>query len=300
MSDEGAQPIVAICNPAAGGVGNGAFTAALDVLRSGAEVAVVTLDHPSQLGEVMSRYGGHKPVVIGGDGSLHTVIQFLYHRRLLDTVTLGLIPMGTGNDFARGVGIPLDPVRAAEVVLRGQERRLDLLVDDTGGVVVNALHLGVGAQGSREAAPLKPRLGRFAYPIGAVIAAFRAQGWLVKVTVDGAVVADGRRRILMIGVGNGTSIGGGTPLSPHAVPDDGLVDVMVSFAVGRIARVVYGILLKLGRHISYSQVVTRRGRTVTVSGEAVPLNTDGELTDGVQKRTWRVRPGAWRLTVPRI
>ncbi len=144
---------------------------------------------------------------------------------------VGLIPMGTGNDLARSLGIPLDPCEAVEVVLRGRERPMDLLVAGDGTIVVNAVHVGVGALAAEEATPLKPLLRRVAYAAGALLAGVRAKGWHLRVRADGRTIADGRRRILMVGVGNGTSIGGGTPLTPQARPDDGLADVVVSFAV---------------------------------------------------------------------
>ena len=111
-------------------------------------------------------------VVCGGDGSVHAVVAAL-HRAGAAGPPVGLIPLGTGNDLARALGLPLDPAAAARVVLDGRPRTLDLLVDDAGGMVVNAVHLGVGAEAARQAAALKPRLGRLAYLVGGVSAGLR-------------------------------------------------------------------------------------------------------------------------------
>ena len=72
---------------------------------------------------------------------------------------LGLIPLGTGNDFARALGIPLDPIEAAESLVEGAVRPMDLLIDEVGQIVVNQVHLGAGAEAGRRGAPWKERLG---------------------------------------------------------------------------------------------------------------------------------------------
>jgi hypothetical protein len=177
-------------------------------------------------------------VVAGGDGSLHLVVQHLHRRGELDDADLALVPLGTGNDLARALDIPLDPLAAAELALRGTPRPLDLVVDDDGGVTVNAVHLGIGAEAAQRSARLKGLLGPLAYPLGAVAAGFRSTGTQLRVEVDGKVLVDDR--VLMVGIANGPGIGGGTALHPRAVVDDGLVDVMVSTATGPFARVRFG------------------------------------------------------------
>ena len=112
------------------------------------------------------------------------------------------------------------------------------------------------------------------------------------------MVADGHRRSLMVGVGNGRGIGGGTELLPTALPDDGLLDVLVSYATGPFARARYGAALAAGSHLQDRDVRWARGRSVTVSGEPAGVNADGELGDEVTSRTWTVEPGAWSLVRP--
>ncbi|MDQ4092576.1 MAG: lipid kinase, partial [Actinomycetota bacterium] len=211
---------------------------------------------------------------------------------------IGLVPLGTGNDFARTVGIPLTAAAAAHVVLQGSPLEVDLLTDDAGGVVINAVHLGIGAESAREGEPLKPVLGMLAYRIGALLAGLRSPGWPVQVSVDGATITDGNRRVLQIGVLNGRTIGGGTPLAPQAELDDGLADVVVSTAVGPMARMRYAWLLRQGKHSEHPDVVLTRGRRVELAGPPMPINSDGELGDGVSHRKWTVRPRAWRVLAP--
>jgi diacylglycerol kinase family enzyme len=251
---------------------------------------------PEELDAALDRLDGRVLAVAGGDGSLHLTVKRLHARGELADTDLGLIPLGTGNDLARALGLPLDPAEAARVVLEEPSRPLDLLQDSDGELVVNAVHVGVGADAAQAASRLKSRLGPLAYPLGAVVAGLRSTGWRLKVTVDGVVVSDGPT--LMVGVGNGRGIGGGTPLLPHARPDDGLLDVVVSRATGPLTRLRYGAALSRGTHLASPLVGSTRGRTVTVEGEPVGANADGELSGPATRRTWTVQPGAWSMRRP--
>ncbi|SET09246.1 diacylglycerol/lipid kinase family protein [Nonomuraea wenchangensis] len=296
-----ARRLLAMGNPAAGGDDEATRRAVLDVLGGGADVVFHALERPDDLDRALAEHPDREPVVLGGDGTLHRVVAALLARGELESRPVGLIPMGTGNDLARTLGIPLEPADAARVVLDGAPRPLDLLVEDAPGrgIVLNAVHVGVGAEASRRATPLKPVLRRAAYAAGALLAGVRSKGWRLRVRVDDELVADGRRRVLMVGVGNGASIGGGTPLTPDARPDDGLADVVVSYAVSPWGRLAYGVLLRLGRHPERDDVATFRGRAVVVEGEPVPANADGELCPPAPHRSWTLRPAAWRVVAPR-
>ena len=268
--------------------------AAVEVL--GAELALCTA--PDDLEHALDRLDGRTLVIAGGDGSLHLAVTKLHLRGELERTRIGLVPLGTGNDLARALDIPLDPAEAAVLVRDGEGRRTDRVLDDVGGIVVNAAHVGIGADAAEHAGALKPRLGPAAYPIGALRAGLRSTGWRLKVEVDGRLVSDDHRRTLMVGIGNGRGIGGGTPLLPSALVDDGLLDVMVSKATGPFARIRFGAALTSGEHLSDPQVRFARGRSVTVSGEPVGVNSDGETGVEVRRRTWTVSPGAWTLVRP--
>jgi diacylglycerol kinase (ATP) len=196
------------------------------------------------------------------------------------------------------------------VVLGGEVRTVDLLVDDTGRVVVNSVHVGAGAQASRRGTRWKQRLGaigvgkvnlgRFGYPIGAVQAAIRPPSLHLRVEVDGVVVNDLDRPLLMVAVGNGRSVGGGTELTPEADAADGRADVMVSRSVGPLAKVGYAVRLVRGEHHERDDVLYLRGRTVSVTGEEFYCSTDGEVSGPERQRTWRLEPAAFSMVLPRI
>ena len=292
--------LLLLANAAAGSADREAVEAARATLAATGDVELATPRGPDELDRALDRLDGRRLVVAGGDGSLHLVVHRLRRRGELAAADLALVPLGTGNDLARSLGIPLEPGAAAELARSGQPYPLDLLVDDAGGTAVNAVHLGIGAQAAQAASGLKPRLGPVAYPVGAVLAGLRARGWRLRVEVDGRVVSRGRRRVLMVGIGNGPGIGGGTPLLPHARPDDGLLDVMVCFATGPVARARFGAALRDGRHLASRQVRSTRGRVVTVRGGPAPVNADGEVGEQVLGRTWRVEAAAWALVRPRL
>ncbi|MGQ0575224.1 MAG: diacylglycerol/lipid kinase family protein [Pseudonocardia sp.] len=292
-------PLLVLSNANAGGADDEVLDEVLAVLREGgSDVVAAAPAGPDELGAALDRHPRHRPVAVGGDGSLHALVAALHRRGELARRVVGLVPLGTGNDFAGCLRIPENPVEAARIVRAGRERTLDLLVDDAGDVVVNVVHLGVGAQANRDGSPLKPVLGPVAYLVGALLAGVRSPGWPLRVVVDGRVVADGRRRVLQVGIGNGRTIGGGTPLTPDAVPDDALADVIVSTATGPAARLRYGRMLRDGRHGALPGVTVTRGRVVEVSGPDTPVNSDGELGEPVTRRTWTLHPAAWRITVP--
>ena len=97
-----------------------ALDVALGVLREDADVEVADTSNPGELDGVLHRAGCRAIVVAGGDGSLHAVVTALHRRHELAKRTLGLIPLGTGNDFARTLDIPLDPGEAAAALLERQ------------------------------------------------------------------------------------------------------------------------------------------------------------------------------------
>ncbi len=296
-----------IANAAAGRAEDDPVEAAVAVLRAHGPTEVARTADADELDSVLDGAEGRTVVVVGGDGSIHAVVGALFARGQLASTSLALVPLGTGNDLARSLGLPLAPHEAAAVVTRGRPRRLDLIVDDGGGVVVNVVHAGLGAEAAASADSMKDRLGPLAYPAGALVAGARERGWDLTVTVDGRPVElddtsasdrPGATRVLMVAVANGTSIGGGTPIAPTAVPDDGLVDVIVSFATGPLARLGYAAALREGTHLDRADVVHRRGEVVRIAGEAVRHNADGELTGELAERTYRVEPSAWSLVVP--
>jgi diacylglycerol kinase (ATP) len=293
--------VLLVTNELAGRAEHDAVAAAAAVLEAAGPVEWLACHVPGDLDAILDRRGERAIVVVGGDGSLHTVLGTLWRRGETADCPVGLIPLGTGNDFARGVGIPLDPVAAADLIVAGHARPADLITDDGGGVVVNAMHVGVGADAAVRARPLKRYLKIGAFPVGGLLAGMRAPGWRLRIEVDGHVVASGRQRILMAGLANAPSIAGGTAvLAPGASVTDGLIDVIVSTAVGAWQRLGYGLRLMRGTHAERADVVRLTGRTLAISGQPFYTNADGEIAGPYRRRVWTVQPGAWRCFLPAV
>ena len=302
------DPLLVITNSDAGTSDEETLGAALAVLRSRASVEVQGTSNPGELDGVLHRAGSRRIVVAGGDGSLHAVIAALHRRNELKSAVIGLLPLGTGNDFARGVGIPLAIEEAAAVVLADKPRSMDLIVDEVGEVVVNSVHVGAGANASRRGHRWKKRLhsvgvgkvnlGKLGYPIGAALTAFKPPIIRVRVEVDGQVVVDVDRPVLMAAVGNGSSVGGGAELTPDADPRDGRLDVMVSRAIGPLARVAYAAHLGRATHQERDDVSYLRGTTVSIAGGPFWVSADGEIYGPERQRTWHVEPDAYSMLLP--
>ena len=185
---------------------------------------------------------------------------------------------------------------------------MDLIVDEVGEVVVNHVHAGAGAQASRRAHRWKERLGKvgygsvnlgkLGYPIGAAIASVKPPFIRLRVEVDGEVINDYDRPLLMVAVGNGAYVGGGAALTPDAEPGDGRVDVMISRAIGPFARFGYAAALALRRHPERDDVVYLRASTVSISGEEFWCSADGEIYGPERHRSWHIEKAAYSMVLP--
>jgi len=302
------DPLLVITNSDAGTSDEETLGRALAVLRERASVEVQSTGDPGELDGVLHRAASRRIVVAGGDGSLHAVIAALHRRNELKGAVLGLLPLGTGNDFARGVEVPLDIEEAARVVLDGNPTPMDLVVDEVGEVVVNSVHVGAGANASRRGARWKERLGsvgvgkvnlgKLGYPIGAALTAWNPPVLRLRVEVDGEVVNDFDEPVLMVAVGNGPSVGGGTELTPEADPEDGRLDVLISRSVSPWQRVKYGATLGLAKHHLQQEVDYLRGTSVSVSGEPFWCSADGEIYGPERQRAWHIETQAYCLLLP--
>jgi YegS/Rv2252/BmrU family lipid kinase len=302
------DPLLVITNAEAGTSDEERLGSARAVLREKASVEVATTSNPGELDGVLHRAGSRRIVVAGGDGSLHAVVAALHRRRELKDAVLGLLPMGTGNDFARGVDVPLDVEEAARVVLDGAPRAMDLIVDEVGEIVVNSVHVGAGASASRRGHRWKERLGsvgvgkanlgKLGYPIGALLSAWQPPLIRVRIEVDGEVVVDLDEPILMAAVGNGPSVGGGAELTPEADARDGQFDVLVSRSTGPVARLMYAARLGFATHHERDDVTYLRGTQVSVSGGPFWCSADGEVYGPERRRTWHLEPDAYSMLLP--
>lgn len=288
--------ILLVVAPGAGGTNREAVEAAAGVLGEHGRVHRVEPTGEEELRHALATVARRLLVVAGGDGTLHLVLTILDQQGLAGACPTAVIPLGTGNDFARGAGIPLAATDAATVAVTGRPRPADLVRGDD-GVVVNAVHLGVGAEAAERAGTLKPLLGRTAYRLAAAVSGVQLPSWDIAVHVDGARLSDGPSHL--VAVCNGSTIGGGTWLRPRASPFDGIVDVLsVAAPAGLVERAELAAAVREGRLADDPAVAVARGQTVTVSGEPLPPVADGELGAPRPTRAYRLATGAWTVMTP--
>lgn len=230
-------------------------------------------------------------VVAGGDGTLNHAVNDLAGR--LPDVRFGLVPVGTGNDFARSAGVPDDPAEAARVIASGAERAFDVGRATGGGVTrlfVNACMGGFPVQVDDAIdEDTKARLGPLAFWVGGAKAATRVER--ARVTIDGVEVPD----CVAAGVGNGRTCGGGIPVWPDADPSDGVLDACALAAPGVAAALKVLLKVRAGEHGGLDEVRTSRGARVEIDADPpIELNVDGELVGLTTPATFEVC-GTFRL-----
>ncbi|MEV5812246.1 diacylglycerol kinase [Streptomyces mutabilis] len=269
---------------------------AKDVLSAGASSTKVCLpDGPEEFARALRRRGSRRPVVVGDDRALLRAVGLLHRHRELAACALSVVPVGPVLGLTRSLGLPSGAVAAARAVLDGAERRLDLLVDDSDGVVLGAVGIPPVAaeedQGDDGTGP-----GGEAGPGGSRSASASARPWLRTCQSLVRTLASSRP------VRAAAATGAPGP-SRLRVEVDGvtLVDldqpvegVSVMPGTGGVAEVEVRPL-SVGAEAA---PLTARGRTVTVSGAHFRYRADAVVSGPVGTRTWVVREGAWGLTLP--
>ena len=232
--------------------------------------------------------------VAGGDGTLNEVMNGLASAGALDQVVVGVVPFGTGNDFAAALGIPLETGAALVVVMAERELAVDL-GEVNGRVFVNTSGGGFIAEVSVAVTPqLKTLAGRLAYLIGGAQALLEFDPVGASVTMEpGAVHVN--RPLYAFAVCNSRLIGGGRLIAPDAVIDDGLLDVCLIEAMSALEFVALARKVADGDHVKDPRVFYFQAASVAIELERpVNVNTDGEVFRDVRCR-YRVLPRAGRF-----
>ncbi|MET9349603.1 diacylglycerol kinase [Streptomyces termitum] len=261
MSDH--DQLLVIVDPVARRSDGESVRIAKDVLSAGAEAKICLPDSPEEFSRVLSRRGSRRPVVVGDDRALLRAVALL-HR---DRTPLALVPIGPPDalEVAYGLGVPHGAVAAARTVLDGAARSLDLLVDDSGGVVLGELRLPAAPAPAAGPAPsvwgtcrslvrtlVRPAPGEPA-----------ARTHRLRVEADGVLLADVDAPVAGVTV---RPAGGGAEVTVHP-----------GSAPPRLA--VAG--------------------TLTVSGPDFRYRADGRVAGPVRHRVWTVRADGWTLTLPK-
>jgi YegS/Rv2252/BmrU family lipid kinase len=225
---------------------------------------------------------------VGGDGTLSHVAGALAGTE----AALGILPAGTGNDFARCLKFPLEPSAACEVLLHGKDRLLDL-GRYNGRVFLNVTGAGLDAAVVADANRLKRYFGSLSYLVALVKQLLFYRPCTLKVTLDDQQFAT---RAWLVSIANGRYYGGGMKIAPQADCDDGLADVVVVGQMHRLKFLTTFPKVYAGKHVFMPQVhFYRAGRICVESNSSLPVHTDGDsagllpICVTMEKQVLRVR-----------
>jgi YegS/Rv2252/BmrU family lipid kinase len=288
-------PVCLIVNPHAGGgramrLLPGVEAALRGMGRSFRVEPTASMEHARELARG-ARDAGEIVAAMGGDGLTGAVAGELRDGAGL----LAVLPGGRGNDFARKLGIPFDPVEACELLASGAERRVDI-AEAAGVAFLGILSAGLDSEVNERANTTRLPLGTSVYVYGALraLAAWRHAGWTVE--------ADGEVRGFTgysVAVSNSGVFGGGMRLVPDASVDDGLLDVVLIAAHGKLSYLRGLARVFKGTHLRDPAVTLLRAREVTFRADrAFTAYADGDPVAPLPL-TVRVLPGTLRVVAPR-
>ncbi|MGP0585084.1 diacylglycerol/lipid kinase family protein [Paenibacillus timonensis] len=215
--------------------------------------------------------------VVGGDGTIHSLLPALRHTG----VPLAVFSAGSGNDTARGFGIPRHPRAALEVMLRGRSVTADLItVEDRS--TLTALAVGFDAEVAKNVNQSRYKkicnalgLGRLAYIIGIFHTLLTFRPGPLNIDCDG--IAYHFESAWLTAVNNVDSYGGGLSISPDAKPDDGILDLCIVHDCSKLKLLLLFPTVLFGAHTKFSFVTMLKGRNITVSSPIPRLALgDGE------------------------
>lgn len=277
--------IALLANPKSGSGEAGEVERALRA--RGLEVTRFDLDRSAEV----AKAAPERVIVAGGDGSIGRAAEAAAAAR----APLGVVPVGTANDFARALGLPDDPAEATELAATGERRqRLDL-----GRIghrpFVNAASTGLSPVAARKAHGLKRFLGPLSYTVGALRAGLFAQPIEARVAVDGRPAFEGRAWQLIVGLTG--AFGGGAEIDSD--PADGRLDLVAIEARSRARLVLHGYGLRAGTVEEQDGVITATGARIEVEIDSdAGFNVDGELVDE-RRLEFTAEPRAFEVVVGR-
>ncbi|MFF8880618.1 diacylglycerol kinase family protein [Streptomyces flaveolus] len=262
---------------------------AKDVLGAGAAHTKVCLpEDPEEFARALRRRGSRRPVVIGDDRALLRAVAVLHRQRELAECALSVVPVGPVLGLTRSLGLPTGAVAAARAVLDGAVRRLDLLVDDSDGVVLGEVGIPPATVREDTDADADAEGGGGAHAAG--------RPWLR--TCQSLVRTLAPARPARITAGPGTS---GPARLRVEVDGVTLVDLDQPVDAVSVLPGAGGLAEVEVRPVSVgaeASPLTATGRTVTVSGAHYRYRADAVVSGPVRTRTWVARKGAWGLTLP--
>jgi YegS/Rv2252/BmrU family lipid kinase len=246
--------------------------------RAGIEYEMIISPSKGQVEVIAAdavKRGLREIVGVGGDGTLTEIIQGVFSVNPSD-VTVGIIPCGTGNDFAKMLYLDSDPMSALECIIEGTRKTTDIF-DCNQIKCINVCAMGIDGQIVLDTEKIKKTIpGPAAYLISTIksLLLFKARRVLIK--LDGKI---SHKEILIIAVGNGQFVGGGMQITPKAKIDDGLMDVCIVNKVSKPKLLALFPSIFKGEHLKVQEVEYYQCREVEVESidRTLLLNVDGNI-----------------------
>lgn len=230
-------------------------------------------------------------VVCGGDGSISSAVPAVIESGL----PLGIIPAGTANDLARTLSIPLDFAAAADVIVEGHSRRIDVGTVN-GHAFFNVASIGISSDLAQKLDPaIKKRFGRLGYAVAALRVILAAQRFRARIREKGE-----SRTVstYQVAIGNGRLYGGGNVVEENAAIDDGTLD-LYSLEVKNLWKLALMLrAFRSGTHGAWKEVRTAKCVEFDIeTRRPMPVNTDGEIVTATPAH-FRVLPRAISVLAP--
>jgi YegS/Rv2252/BmrU family lipid kinase len=295
------KPVCVILNPASGG-GAGARRRPeieRELSRRGVRFDLFETRGPGaglQIARDCAKRGVSTIVAAGGDGTAHEVANGILQART-GGCALGLLPIGTGNDFVKVVPGTADRAAAYDTIARGKAALYDVgraRWGESEEYFINGMGTGIDVEVVRQLRHLPHLPGSLKYLLALLRALVRFQPPTIRVRIDDEQL---ERQIMIVAVGNGVCQGGGFYLAPDASPSDGVLDICLveRLSLAGIARVIPKVMR--GTQRGDPKVFMRTTRAVRIEaldGRALFFHLDGELhePDGLQLLEVEVLPGA--------
>lgn len=237
--------------------------------------------------------GFHRLIVVGGDGTLHEVVNGIDPAKTV----VGIIPTGTGNDFCRAMGIPVDPFASISYIFSDNLCAVDLGCVN-GHRFLNIAGVGFDAEAAKrvnESRILHWISGSAAYLASVFMTLFSYRNTCAHIHIDGETVSGA---VFLAAVGNGRYYGGGIKMVPQAIMDDGLFHVTLGLDIKLLDALALLPKVFSGKHTDHHKVTCLTGRQVTISS-SVPMtvHADGEMVS-VTPAYFQIIPSCLRVVCP--
>jgi diacylglycerol kinase (ATP) len=237
--------------------------------------------HANELSVAAAQAGYETVVALGGDGTVHEVVNGLMQVEESRRPRLGVVPLGSGNDFSAGIGVPRDPTAAVRRIFQGGSvKSVDIgRVKDASGRIeywCNVLGIGFDAAINIQSRNI-PWLHGFWMYLAAILRTIilKYDRPLLDIDLDGKKISG---RYLMLTIGNGAREGGGFRFAPDAKMDDGWLDYMLIDSISRLKMLRLLPEVMQGTHGRFPVVKLGRFQHLTLHADmALPIQTDGEM-----------------------